>query len=65
MSDEEKIQFKSIKRKNMRQRKKSSSDEEGETSKTNEDEGGDTKLEIIHELKEKQKLRNRSQGVNA
>lgn len=58
---EEKIQFKPIKRKNIRQRKKSSdeetSDKEGEPK-------SQVKLEVINETKQKQKLRNRSNGVN-
>lgn len=62
MSDtEEKIKFKAPKRKNIRQRKKSSDDEE---SHEKEDERVDqSKLEMIHETKEKQKLRNRQSGV--
>ena len=58
-SEEGKVLFKSIKRKNIRQREKSqSSDEEGAKSQDKDD------LEIIQETKEKQKLRNRSHGVN-
>lgn len=59
-NDEVKVIFKSIKRKNLRQRKRSqSSDGEGVKSQDSFD------LEIIQETKEKQKLRNRSHGVNA
>lgn len=57
---EEKVQFKAIKRKNLRQRKQSSDDDEAEK----EDACDQAKLEVIHETKEKQKLRNRSNGVN-
>lgn len=62
MNDEEKVQFKSIKRKNLRQRKHSS-DEEKET-KDEDDRELQSKLELIHETKEKQKLRQRCHGVN-
>lgn len=55
---EEKIQFKPIKRKNIRQRKSSQSDEE---SPANEDKA---KLDLIYETREKQKLRTRQSGVN-
>lgn len=58
---EEKVQFKSIKRKNIRQRK-ASSDEE--TPAKEDDTEIQAKLEVISETKEKQKLRNRSHGVN-
>lgn len=59
-NEEGKVLFKSIKRKNIRQREKSqSSEEEGAKSQDKDD------LEIIQETKEKQKLRNRSHGVNA
>jgi hypothetical protein len=62
MSDSEvKIAFKSIKKKNMRQRKKSS-DEEGEEKEGNEIEA---KTDLINETKERQKLRQRANGVNA
>lgn len=58
---EDKIQFKPNKRKNIRQRRKSSdeetSDKEGESSTQ-------MKLEVINETKEKQKLRARAHGVN-
>lgn len=62
MSDEDKVVFKSIKRKNLRQRRTSSDDddqqhEEGDESKP--------KIDLILETKEKQKLRERSHGVNA
>lgn len=55
--NEEKIQFKSIKKKNLRQRRRSKSVSDEEESK---DVGEEVKLEVIHETKEKQKLRNRS-----
>lgn len=59
-NEQGKVLFKSIKRKNIRQREKSqSSEEEGAKSQDKDD------LEIIQETKEKQKLRNRSHGVNA
>jgi hypothetical protein len=59
---EQKIEFKPIKRKNVRQRKQSSDEEDVKR----EDEAEiRAKLELIHETKEKQKLRNRSNGVNA
>lgn len=58
---EEKIRFKPIKRKNLRQRK-ASSDEEAPAQEEYSD--IQTKLEVINETKEKQKLRNRSHGVN-
>lgn len=58
---EEKVQFKAPKRKNLRQRKKSSDDED--TLKEDETEI-QSKLELIHETKEKQKLRERSNGVD-
>ncbi|KAG5675423.1 hypothetical protein PVAND_005329 [Polypedilum vanderplanki] len=58
---EEKIEFKPIKRKNLRKRKQSSDEE----TAINEDEAEiQAKLELIQETKEKQKLRNRSNGVN-
>lgn len=57
---EEKVSFKPIKKKNLRQRKKSSDEETSE-----KEEESVVKLELIHETKEKQKLRNRSHGVNA
>ncbi|CAG9799015.1 unnamed protein product [Chironomus riparius] len=59
MCDEEKIQFKPIKKKNLRQRRVSSDNEEG--CKSNEAEI----LTKLEETKEKQKLRNRANGVNA
>lgn len=62
MSDDEKISFKSIKRKNIRQRKKSASSDEEDGKIKNED--IKEKLEIIQETKEKQKLRIRNSGVN-
>lgn len=62
MSDEEKIQFKPIKRKNLRQRRRSSDEEDGNKEDEHEIQ---SKLELIQETKEKQKLRQRSQGVNA
>lgn len=58
---EEKVQFKPIRRKNIRQRK-ASSDED--TTKPDDDTEIHVKLEVINETKEKQKLRNRSHGVN-
>ena len=58
---EEKIQFKPVKRKNIRQRKVSSDEE---TLEKEEDTEIQAKLEVINETKEKQKLRNRSHGVN-
>lgn len=60
MSDEEKIQFKPIKRKNLRQRRHSSDNEE-DAGKEDERET----LAKLEETKEKQKLRNRTNGVNA
>lgn len=57
---EEKIQFKPIKRKNIRQRK-DSSDEEAQEK--NGEAQVQAKLEVINETKEKQKLRNRAHGV--
>lgn len=60
MSDEEKVQFKPIKKKNLRQRRKSSDNEEGGKN----DEETET-LAKLEETREKQKLRNRSNGVNA
>lgn len=62
MSDEVKVQFKSIKRKNLRQRKHSSEEEEG--TKAEDEKELQSKLELIHETKEKQKLRQREKGVN-
>lgn len=59
---EEKVQFKAIKRKNIRQRKTSSDDE---TIGQEEATGSHAKLEVINETKEKQKLRARAKGVNA
>lgn len=59
---EEKIQFKTVKRKNIRQRKKSSDDE---AAGREEETGSHAKLEVINETKEKQKLRARAHGVNA
>lgn len=60
MGNEEKVQFKPIKRKNLRQRRNSSDNEEGGSK----DVGRET-LAKLEETKEKQKLRNRSNGVNA
>jgi hypothetical protein len=60
---EEKIQFKPIKRKNIRQRKNSSDDEAVEEKE--DDHVIKEKLEVIAETKEKQKLRSRQCGVNA
>lgn len=56
---EEKVQFKSIKRKNLRQRKNSSENED------DKDDVESVNLDLINETKEKQKLRERSHGVNA
>lgn len=62
MSDsEEKVQFKPIKRKNIRQRKISS---EEDLPEKEDDTEIQHKLEVINETKEKQKLRNRSHGMN-
>lgn len=59
---EEKIQVKPVKRKNIRQRRKSSDDEaSGKEEQTESHE----KLEVINETKEKQKLRARAHGVTA
>jgi hypothetical protein len=58
---EEKIQFKAPKRKNIRQRKNSSDEEDPEKQKES---AAQSKLELIHETKEKQKLRTRANGVN-
>lgn len=58
---EDKAQFKPVKRKNIRQRKQSS-DVEG--AEKEEESAIRAKSELIHETKEKQKLRNRSNGVN-
>lgn len=63
MSDEEKIKFKPIKRKNLRQRKRSSDEEDG--TKDEDEREIQSKSELIHETKEKQKLRTREKGVNA
>lgn len=60
MSDEEKIQFKPIKKKNLRQRRVSSDNEED----VKKDEEVETLAKLV-ETKEKQKLRNRVNGVNA
>lgn len=57
----EKMQFKLIKRKNLRQRKQSSDEEAIDKEKDTEIQ---SKIELIHETKEKQKLRNKSNGVN-
>lgn len=59
MSDSEKetkVVFKTIKKKNVRQRKKSSDEE---VSGTEENIEVESKLELITETKEKQKLRQR------
>jgi hypothetical protein len=61
MSEEGKVLFKPIKRKNIRQRKPSNDEQVVEQEDESELQA---KLEIIHETKEKQKLRNRSNGVN-
>ena len=60
MSDEVKIQFKPTKKKNLRQRKMSSDNEE-DCKKDGEAEI----LAKLEETKEKQRLRNRVNGVNA
>lgn len=63
MSDSEgKVVFKPIKRKNIRQRKSSSDDEASQEKE--EASVAQSKRELIHETKEKQKLRARPQGVN-
>lgn len=63
MSDSEsKFQFKSIKHRNIRQRR-CPSDEEASQEK-DDVAVEQSKLELIHETKEKQKLRTRPQGVN-
>lgn len=61
-SEEVKITFKPIKKKSLRQRKESSGEEESVKEDLIELE---SKLELINETKERQKLRNRSKGVNA
>lgn len=62
MSEDEKMQFKAPKRKNIRQRRRSSDEEVAEYKE--DDREIQSKLELIHETKEKQKLRNRTKGVN-
>lgn len=57
---EEKILFKPPKRKNLRQRRQSSDDEAAEQ---NEQNAVAFKLEMIHDTKEKQKLRVKPNGV--
>lgn len=53
--------FKSIKRKNIRQRTCASDEDSQEKDDVAVEQ---SKLELIHETKEKQKLRTRPQGVN-
>ena len=62
MSDSEvKILFKPNKKKNLRQRKQSSDEETPEKQKPTEIDNDS----VINETKERQKLRNRVNGVNA
>ena len=62
MSDSEvKISFKPIKKKNLRQRKQSSDEETSDKQKAVEIDSDS----VINETKERQKLRNRVNGVNA
>lgn len=63
MSDEDKVVFKSIKRKNLRQRRNSPDDDEAQAH--DEDQETSVKVDLIQETKDKQKLRERSHGVNA
>lgn len=63
MSEEqEKVTFKSIKKKNIRQRRRLSDDDD---QQHDEAEDSHAKIDVILETKEKQKLRERSHGVNA
>lgn len=56
----EKVQFKPPKRKNLRQRRQSSDDE---APAEDQQAAVQSKLEMIHETKEKQKLRVKPNGV--